>query len=87
MRIIKESFGKNLPQFTTEKINEKVNEEIDVLLKSKRDVLIEYGGINDLTKKVNSLNLLKKILEKRNKVSPSINLAFLEIMRIRLLGI
>ena len=42
--------------------------EIDVLLKSKADLLILDAGKNDLRKHVNSLKPFKKTLKKCNEI-------------------
>ena len=47
----------------------KINEEIDVLLETKPNILIVHAHKNDLTKQINSLNSFKKILKKRNEIS------------------
>ena len=62
---------KNFTGTTTDKINE----EIDVLLESKPNILQVHARANDLTKQINSLNSFKKILKKRKKISPTTELA------------
>ena len=62
---------KNFTRATTNKINE----EIDVLLESKPNILIVHAHTKDLTKQINSLNSFKKIFEKRNEISPTTELA------------
>lgn len=67
---------KNFTRATTNKINE----EIDVLLESKPNILIVHARTKDLTKQINSLNSFKKILKKRNEISPTTELALSEII-------
>ena len=63
---------RNFPGATTEGINE----EIDDILQSKLDLVIINAGTNDLEKKINSLNNLRKILKKCTELSPKTKLAF-----------
>ena len=52
-----------------------INQEIDILLESKPNILIVHARTNDLTKQINSLKSFKNILKKRNKISPTAKLA------------
>ena len=67
---------KNFPGAFAKKLNKKT----DLLFESKPDTLIARAGTNDLMKEVNSLNFLKKKLEKYNEISPCTELDFPEII-------
>lgn len=47
----------------------KINQEIDVLFKTKPNILIVYARTNNLTKQINLLNSFKKSLKKHNEIS------------------
>ena len=53
------------------KTNSSRNLETVVKLERKLNILTVHARTNDLTKQINSLNSLKKILKKRNEISPT----------------
>ena len=67
---------KNFPGGTTEK----VLEEIENLVADKPDYIIIHAGTNDITKGINSLNSVKKIVKDVKKSSPNTKLVFSSIL-------
>lgn len=54
------------------------------MLENNPNIFIKHASTNDLTKQVNLLNSLNKILKKRNEISLSRGLAFIEIIKVSL---
>ena len=53
-----------------------VPDEADTLVGQKPDCIIMYGGTNDITKGINTLNTVKKIERKVKNSLPNTRLAF-----------
>ena len=53
-----------------------VPDKVDTLVGQKPDCIIMYGGTNDITKGINTLNTVKKIERKVKNSLPNTRLAF-----------
>ena len=62
----------NLPGGTSETILD----EVDTLVADKPDCIIVHAGTNDITKGINSLNSVKKIVKKVKQTSPNTKVVF-----------
>ena len=62
----------NLPGGTSEIILD----EVDTLVADKPDCIIVHAGTNDITKGINSLNSVKKIVKKVKQTSPNTKVVF-----------
>ena len=62
----------NLPGGTSETILD----EVDTLVADKPDCIIVHAGTNDITKGINSLNSVKKIVKKIKQTSPNTKVVF-----------
>ena len=62
----------NLPGGTSETILD----EVDTLVADKPDCIIVHAGTNDITKGIDSLNSVKKIVKKVKQASPNTKVVF-----------
>ena len=62
----------NLPGGTSETILD----EVDTLVADKPDCIIVHAGTNDITKGIDSLNSVKKIVKKVKQTSPNTKVVF-----------
>ena len=62
----------NLPGGTSETILD----EVDTLVADKPDCIIVHAGTNDITKGINSLNSVKKVVKKVKQTSPNTKVVF-----------
>ena len=56
--------------------SETILDEVDTLVADKPDCIIVHAGTNDITKGINSLNSVKKIVKKVKQTSPNTKVVF-----------